>query len=319
MGLFDLYSAQAGTNEPAVQALPRTLGERVEATAAATFAPDRYFTINAARGEMWQRATDDLHRATGQVLPNPYGAIDPAEMLRLGNQPAIIAERSNKIIQAAQMARAQGHDDLFNPENIDRYIGEESARRRQTAASYEGAGSGFLNFLAGAGLETVTPHGLVSLMMPVTRLPVAAASSVGSTFLGNVLREGAFQGVANMGIQAAAEGLDFTSRREVGTGQHLGEVLASIGGAGALGFAIGGGVRALHLKWLGLPEQVRANAPQEVKDAFRIIEADVLYSARNRLGVDPLLHERYQGMAADAVLRGRPVDLSTLAGAGDTP
>ena len=41
MGLLDLHAEQTGIAEPPLQALPRTLGERVSATAAATFAPDR--------------------------------------------------------------------------------------------------------------------------------------------------------------------------------------------------------------------------------------------------------------------------------------
>ena len=319
MGLLDLHAEQAGIAEPPLQALPRTLGERVSATAAATFAPDRYFTIGAARGEMWQRAVDELHAATGEKLLNPYGVNTSEEMLRLGNQPAVTAERSQKIIQAARTARAQGNDSLFDPENIDRYIGEEATRRRDKAASYEGTGNGVLNFLASAVLETATPHGLVGLIIPATRLPSAAASAVGRTFLGNVAREAAFQGAANAGLQAAAEGLDYLSRSETGTSQTPGEIVTNVAGAFVIGGAIGGGVRALHLKRLGLPEKVLAEAPLEVRDAFRVIEADALYSGQNRLGVDPLLHERYQGKAMDAVMRGRPVDLADLSRTADTP
>jgi len=318
MGLLDLHAAQAGVNEPPLQALPRTLGERVEATAAEVFAPDRYFTLNVARRDMWQRAVDELHGATGEALPNPYGAVTPEEMMRLGNQPAIETERRNAIIEKARAAR-ETNPDLFDPENIDRYIGEEANRRREKAHAYEGTGNGVLNFLASAVLETATPHGVVGLVVPVTRLPGAAASAIGRTFLGNVLREAAFQGGANAALQAGAEGLDYLSRSETGTAQTAGEIAASVAGAALIGGAIGGGVRALHLKWLGLPEKVRADAPLEVRDAFRVIEAESLYSGQNRLGVDPLLHERYQGNAMDAVMRGRPVDLADLTRTADTP
>lgn len=317
VGLLDLHAAQAGINEPPLQTVPRTLGERVEATAAETFAPDRYFTITGARREMWQRSIDELHAATGEALPNPFNPVTPEEMARLGNQPAIEAERRNAIIEKARAAR-ETNPDLFDPENIDRYIGEEANRRRQAAGQMQGTGNGVLNFLASAVLETATPHGLVGLAIPA-RLPMAASTAAARTFLGNVGREAAFQAGANATLQAGAEGLDYLSRSETGSAQTLGEAATNVAGAFLIGGAIGGGVRALHLKWLGLPEKVRADAPLEVRDAFRVIEADVLYSGQNRLGVDPLLHERYQGNAMDAVMRGRPVELADLTRTADTP
>lgn len=320
MGILDLHNEQSDTGAPnPLQALPRTLGERIEATTAETFAPDRYFMSTGSRRDAWQRSVDELHAATGQTFQNPYGAVTPEEMMRLGNQPAVESERRQKIIDASRMARAQGNDDLYDPENIDRYIAEEAQRRRDKAARYVGTGNGIGNFVAGMALETMTPHGVAGLLIPVTRLPTAASSIIGQTFLRNVARETVFQGAANAGLQAAAEGLDFMSRRDFGTQQTAGEILENVAGAAIIGGAIGGGVRALHLKWLGLPEKVRAEAPLAVKDAFQNIELDALYSSRNRLGLPPLLHERYQGRANDAVMRGTPVDLSDLARAGDTP
>ncbi len=307
MGLLDLYAAQADRSAPnPLQAAPRTLGERVEATAAETFAPDRYFRLEGARRDMWQRSTDDLYQATGERFANPLDPPTPDELFKDGVAvplPEIRQNRQNQIINAARMARAAGNDALFDPENIDRYIAEEATRRRERAGSYVGTGNGVGNFLASTILETATPHGVVGLAIPVTRLPSAAASSIGRTFLANVGREAAFQATANAGLQAIAEALDAASRGEVGTAPTLGESLINVAGAGAFGGLIGGGVRALHLKWLGLPESVRAQAPLEVRDAFRVIEADALYSGQNRLGVDPMLHERYQGNAMDAVMR----------------
>jgi hypothetical protein len=317
MGLLDLYSRTAGTTDTPLQALPRSLGERVEATAAETFAPDRYFNLTGSRRDAWQRAVDELHTATGEAFANPYGPVTPEEMMRLGNQPAVETERRNRIIEASRMAR-ESYPDLSDPELIDRAIGEEGQRRRDTAARLQGTGNGVLNFLAGAVLETATPHGIVGTILPIgSRLPTAANAA--RTFLGNVGREAAVQAGFNAATQAGAEVLDFLSRSETGTPQGAGEVLGNIAGAAVIGGAIGGGVRALYLKWKGLPEKVRADAPLEVKDAFRQIEADVLYSGQNRLGVDPLLHERYQGNAMDAVMRGRPVDLADLTRGADTP
>jgi len=320
MGLLDLYSKTAGTTDTPVQAIPSTLGERVAATAAETFAPDRYFNIAGARTEAWQRAADELFDATGQKFPNPYGSVTAQEALDPNFQPGqIVQQRQNKIIEAARMARAQGNETLFDPEGIDRYIGEESGRRRQRTRELEGTGNGVLNFLAGAALETATPHGVAGLFLPVSRLPSAAASATARTFIGNVGRETVVQGVANAGLQAVAEGLDYATRSQTGSAQTAGEIATNIAGAAVIGGALGGGLRALHLKWLGLPEKVRADAPLEVRDAFRVVEADAIYSGQNRLGVDPLLHERYQGRATDAVLRGRPVDLADLSRTADTP
>lgn len=318
-GLMDLYAAQAGVNEQPLQTLPRSLGERIEATAAETFSPDRYFNIAGARREAWQRSVDELHSTTGETFANPYGPVTSEEMMRLGNQPAITTERSRKIIEAARIAKAQGNEDLFDPENIDRYIGEEATRRREKAASYEGTGNGILNFIAGAGMATVEPLNVLTLGVPVSRLPTAAANAIGRSFLGNVGREAALQAGVNVAAQGATELLDYTSRSETGTEQTLGEIATNLAGAAVFGGLIGGGARALHLKWLGLPEEVRAKAPLEVKDAFRVIEADSIYSGQNRLGVDPMLHERYQGRAMDAVMRGKPVDLADLTRTADSP
>ncbi len=317
MGLLDLYSKTAGTTDTPLQALPRTLGERVEATAAETFAPDRYFMIAGARRDAWQRAVDELQRTTGETFANPYGPVTPDEMMRLGNLPAVETERRNRIIEASRLAR-ESNPDLPDPELIDRAIGEEGQRRRDIAARMSGTGNGVLSFLAGAALETATPHGIAGLLIPVSRLPSTAATAAARTFIGNVTREGVLQAGANAGLQAVAEGLDFLSRSETGSAQTAGEIVGNIAGAAVIGGAFGAGLRALHLKWLGLPDEVRAGAPLEVKDAFRAIEADVLYSGKNRLGVDPLLHERYQGNALDAVMRGRPVSFDDLARGSDT-
>lgn len=320
MGLLDLYATQANTAaETPLTAAPRTLGERIEATAAETFAPDRYFTIRGARQDMWQRAIDELHTATGESFVNPYAPVTADEMMRLGNQPAVEKERSQRVIEASRMARASGNDGLFDPENIDRYIGEEANRRRQRAAAYEGTGNGVLNFLAGAAIASVEPFNLLTMAVPVTRLPTAASVAIGETFLRNVAREAFVQGGANMGAQAVTEGLDYMSREGTGSRQTLAEAGMNVAAAGVFGALLGGGVRALHLKWIGLPEAVRRSAPLEVQDAFRVIEADALFSGQNRLGIDPLLHERYQGRAMDAIIRGQPVDLGDLARAGDTP
>lgn len=321
MSLLDIGAKGADLGGPFITAAPSTPRERADAAWDETFAPDRYFTITAARHDLWQRAIDELHEATGQSFPNPYGPIVGEEFNRPGGVPAVIQDRSQKIILASQQARAAGNDDLFDPENIDRYIAEDARRRRERASSLVGTGSGIAAFLAGAGAETLTPHGLIGLMIPVTRLPgmASAATGVAESFLGNVLREGAFQAGANAALELGGQGLDFASRRQVGSQQDVSDVGLSALGAGVMGFAIGGTMRAIHLKWLGLPEAIRARAPQEVQDAMRIVEADALYGGQNRLGLDPLLHERYQGRANDAIMRGTAPTLDDLARTADTP
>lgn len=322
MGIMDLYAAQSGVNEQPLQALPRSFGERFGAEVDAATAPDRYFNLNASRRDMWQRAIDDVHGATGEAFSNPYGAVTPEEMTRLGNQPAVIAERRNKIIEASRMVRAAGNDQLFDPENIDRYIGEEGNRARGTAAEFEGTGNGLGAFLG--GMAAPTPENLVGLVVPPLRISTGAAV-VGNTFLRGLAREAGYQAAVNMGLEALAEGADVAARGETGTAPGLGEVAGNVAMAGVAGAVLGGGIHAahagavkLHQMWTGLPEEVRAKAPLEVQDAFRTIESEALYSGQNRLGIDPMVHERYQGQAFDAVMRGRAVALDELAPA-DTP
>lgn len=320
MGLLDVNAAQSNSAaENPLQAAPSTLGERVAATTAETFAPDRYFMLEGARRDLWQRSVDELHSTTGQAFANPYGAVTPEEMMRLGNQPAVTAERSQKIIEASRSARAAGNDNLFDPENIDRYIGEEATRRRDTAGQLVGTGNGVGNFLAGAAISSIEPVNAIGLVLPVGRLGTATASSVGRTFLGSVAREAGVQAGFNVALQGLTEGLDYTSRSETGTPQTAGEIAGNVAGAAVFGALFGGSVKALHLMWTGLPESIRENAPTQVKDAFRTIEADALYSGQNRLGVDPTLHERYQGNALDAVMRGKPVDFAELNRTADNP
>lgn len=321
MGILDLSADVADLSaRDSVRALPRTLGERVEASAAEIFSPDRYFNIAGARTEAWQRAADELFDATGQKFLNPYAAVTTQEAMDPNFQPGqIVQQRQNKIIEAARMARAQGNEALFDPENIDRYIAEEATRRRERAASFVGTGNGIGNFVASVAMSSVEPVNVIALAVPVTRLPSIAAVRTGETFFRNMARETLFQAGANVATQALTEALDYRSRAPLGTEQTIGEVAGNVAAAGVFGGVLGGGVRALHLKWLGLPEKLRLEAPLEVRDAFRVIEAESIYSGQNRLGVDPLLHERYQGRVMDAILRGRPVDLADLPRTADTP
>lgn len=319
MGLLDLHAAQADIGgEKPLQALPRSFGERVEATAAEIFRPNRYFQIKGAREEAWQRAGDELFKATGEKFASPFDSVTWDEAIKPDFQPGeIVKQRQDKIINASRLARARGliPENGFNPEEIDRYIGEESTRRQQRAGEFEGTGNGIANFLAGAAISSVEPINLLGFVLPPTRALSAAEMRIGQSFMRNVGREAALQAGPNVGLQAVTEGLDAST----GAGGTAGEVGMNLAGAAVFGGLLGGGARALHLGWLRLSPAERAAAPLEVRDAFKAIEADALYTGQNRLGLPYDLHERYQGHAMDAVMRGQPVDLASLGATADTP
>jgi len=326
MGILDVFAAQSDRSAPnPLQALPRTAGERFEAEWSATFAPDRYFTRQGALRERAETVIGQLREATGEALRNPYDAAPtPEEMMRLGNAPAVTAERLQKLRERAAMVREMFPDKENLPQgfldtDFEGQIALEAQTRRRRAARFEDTGSGWAGFAGGAFGESVTPLGLLGFAVPVTRLPTAISSTIGRGFLANVSREAALQAGANVALQGFTEALDAASRREFGTVQSAREVIANLGGAAVLGGVIGGGVRALHLGWLKLSGQLRDAAPLEVRDAFRVLEADALYSGQNRLGVEPGLHERAIDSATRDVMLGRPVRTAELLARADTP
>jgi len=326
MGILDVFAAQSDRSAPTpLQALPRTAGERFEAEWSATFAPDRYFTRQGALRERAETVIGQLREATGEALRNPYDAAPtPEEMMRLGNAPAVAAERLQKLRERAATVREMFPDKENLPQgfldtDFEGQIALEAQQRRRRAARFEDTGSGWAGFAGGALGESVTPLGLLGFAVPVTRLPTAISSTIGRGFLANVSREAALQAGANVALQGFTEALDAASRRDFGTVQSAREVIANLGGAAVLGGVIGGGVRALHLGWLKLSGQLRDAAPLEVRDAFRVLEADALYSGQNRLGVEPGLHERAFDSATRDVMLGRPVRTAELLARADTP
>jgi len=315
MAILDMFDGQGGPIEPPLQALPRSLGERVEATAGEIFAPNRYFLIAGERQDRWQKAIDALHEATGEQFPNPYASVTAKEALDPQFSPdRVIAARKQRIIDAHRAVTRDVGADLPNPELIDQQIQDESRSARQLAARYEGTGNGVLNWVAAMGMSSVEPVNVLALAVPVTRLPTAAEVLAGQTVLRNVSREALFQGAANAAFAGVTEALD----APYGEGKGWEEIATSVGAAGVFGAALGGGLRAVHLRLMERPDAL-LKAPLEVRDAARVVEAQALYSGQNRLGIDPMLHERYQGRAMDAVLRGQPVDLGALGRTLDTP
>lgn len=324
MGLLDLYAAQAGPSAPAIIQPPSTPGERFSAEQGATTAPDRWFNLQGSRRDWYQKTVDELQTETGKSFANPLDPPTPEEMFKDGVAvPTVEIERNrhNALIEANRALR-EIKPDAINAEGIDTFIGVAGDAARQHAAELSGTGNGLAAFAGGA--LAPTPENILGLMIPPSRA-VLGATTVARGFFGGVLREGAYQGAAMAALTAGTEGLDVVSRSETGTAPHLGEVLGNIAAGAAGGAILGAGFHALHMgpralweRWTALPEDVRTKAPLEVKDAMATLQQEAIYSNANRLGLPWALHERYQGQALDAVMRGRAVTLGELR-PGDMP
>ncbi len=315
MTILDLYREQAAPTGAPLAQLPSTAGERFTAEMGAQMAPDRYFNLESSRRDWYQKINDQFHAQGMPTLPIPMDPVDQKEIAN-GVSPFEQRKRREQAFIDATRGAAETNPDQILAENIDRYIGEAGNRARQRAGELEGTGNGVAAFVG--GMVAPTPENILGLMIPPSRA-VLGAVPIARSFLFNVGREALFQGAANAGLTAVGQALDVTSRQQTGTAPSAGEVAANIGTAAAGGAVLGGAFHALHLApralwehWNRLPETVRAAAPLEVRDAMHLIEGDVLYSSRNRLGLPPEIHERYQGNALDAVLRGRPPDLSGI-------
>lgn len=324
MALLDVYAAQAGPPSTPLIQTPSTPGERFGAEFDASLAPDRWFTLSGSRQEGQQKVIDALHTATGQTFANPYGAVSAEEMARLGNQPALIEERKQKLRDARNALQQDvGVGDVIpDPDAVDREIGERGEAVRGRAASLVNTGNGLSAFAGGA--LAPTPENIAGLLIPPSRL-VFGATTVARGFLATLGREAAYQGVTQGALTAGSEALDVLARSETGTAPTLGESVGNIAMGTAAGAVLGGAFHVLHAgpkalleRWNRLPEPVRENAPLEVRDAMKVLETDSIYGEANRLGLPWATHERYQAAAMDPVLRGRAVRLEDLQPA-DTP
>lgn len=320
MSLLDVYAAQAGPGGSPLVVPPSTPGERFSAELSAATAPDRWFNLNASRQDWYQRAIDELHADTGQTFDNPQGAMTPAEMLRLGNEPAVRKERLDKLITANRALR-EVKPDAINAEGIDTFIGVEGEAARDRARGLVGTGHGLAGFAGGA--LAPTPENILGLFIPPSRA-VLGATQVGRGFLAGVGREAAFQAGAMAGLTAGTEALDAVARQATGTAPTLGESVGNIAIGAAAGGLLGGAFHALHAgpkalweRWNKLPEPVREAAPLEVRDAFKVLEQESLYQAGNRLGLPWAEHQRLERDAFGAVLRGQPFNPGEAG--GDTP
>jgi hypothetical protein len=324
MGLLDVYAAQAGpASSPLIQT-PSTPGERFTTERAAADAPDNWWNLTGSRRDEHQKVVDALHTATGETFANPYGPVTPEEMMRLGNQPAIVEERKQKIRDARNILQQDAGvgDVIPDPDMVDRQIGEQGEALRGKAASLVNTGNGLAAFAGGA--TALTPVNVAGLLIPPSRA-VFGATTVARGFLAGLGREAAYQGVTQGALTAASEGLDVIARSETGTAPSFGEAVGNVAMGTAAGAVLGGAFHVLHAgpkalweRWNRLPEPVKENAPLEVRDAMKVLETDTIYGEANRLGLPWAMHEKYQNAAADPILRGRGVRLEDLKPA-DTP
>ncbi len=318
MSLLDVYAAQSGpTSQPAIS-IPSTPGERFTAEREAADAPDSWWNLTGSRRDAWQLSIDALHKATGTAFPNPYGPVTPEEMTRLGNQPALIEERRQKIIEAHRtLIRDSGVSaELPDPELIDQQIGDRGRALRTRSASLVDTGSGLAAFAGGA--TALTPVNVGGFLIPPSRA-VFGATTIARGFLAGVGREAAYQAVTQGALVAASEAVDVAARSETGSAPTFGEAAGNVVMGAAAGAVLGGGFHALFAgpkalweRWNRLPEDVKERAPLEVRDAMKVLGSDALYGETNRLGLPWPLHERYQGNALDAVMRGTAVRLDEL-------
>ena len=319
MSLLDMFAAQAGpVSQPLVQT-PSTPGERFSAEFDVSFAPDRWFNLTGARRDEHQKVIDALHTATGQTFANPYGVAPYEDVTRAGGKQALIDERKQKIRDARNALLQDagvGQDAIPDPDMIDRQIGEQGDALRRRAGSLVNTGNGLSAFAGGA--LAPTPENIAGFLIPPAKA-VFGATTVARSFLSQVAREAAYQGVTQGALTAASEGLDVLSRSQTGTAQTAGEMVGNIAMGVAAGAVLGGafhtlhaGLKALWDRWNRLPEQVREKAPLDVRDAMKVLETESIYGEANRLGLPWVMHERYQNAANDPILRGRAVQLEDI-------
>lgn len=312
--------ADLSVRDPLI-ALPRTAGERFDAEWQAAMAPDRYFRQSDALGSMWETLVDEHYSLTGERLENPY-----AKTL-LGKDgtvyPDFMSARAKRLQAARERiaeAKRFGIEYKSDPDLFERSIAEEAKRRRGVAGRYVDTGNGLAAFGGNVAGETVTPHGILSLFAPPTRLMTIPAQGAMRSFMGSIGREAFVQAQVGMGTQALGELLDYSARAPLGTQQTAGEVVQNILGAAVGGAVIGGGFRGLHEAWRLLRPEVRAAAPSAVRDAALTVERSVLDEGTNPLPPQmAAVHEQALERAQSAVLQGRAADVAPVVAYHGTP
>jgi hypothetical protein len=312
LGLMENTENIAQTT-PDLSALPSTNTERFGAAWDAAQSPDRYWNVQSARRQGAAKIIDDLHAQTGERLLNPYDNSPTQDEIRenLGQPTTVIyAKRLEKLRNATRNAKAGMEqfgglpDDYLDVDSIDAKIAQQSGEARAHDESLTGTGGGLGGFLGSMAGETVSPHGILSSFIPVTRMSTGIAEAGVAAFAKNVGKEALFQG----GTQAAAQGMatliDYNTRKPFGTEQSTGEIVDGIVSAFAGGALLGGSLRAVHLGILKLASR-GVEIPPAVLDSARVMEERDLYGDKNPLRINPGQNEVATDQATSAAALGR--------------
>jgi hypothetical protein len=312
LGLME-NTADIAQTTPDLSALPSTNTERFGAAWDAAQSPDRYWNVQAARRQGAAKIIDDLHAQTGERLLNPYDNAPTQDEIRenLGQPTTVIyAKRLEKLRNATRNARAGMEqfgglpDDYLDVDSIDAKIAQQSGEARAHDESLTGTGGGLGAFAGSMAGETVSPHGILSSFIPVTRMSTGIAEAGVAAFARNVGKEALFQG----GTQAAAQGMatlvDYNTRKPFGTEQTNQQILDEIISAGAGGALLGGTLRAAHLGILKLASR-GVEIPPAVLDSARVMEERDLYGDKNPLRINPGQNEVATDQATSAAALGR--------------
>jgi hypothetical protein len=312
LGLME-NTADIAQTTPDLSALPSTNTERMGAAWDAAQSPDRYWNVQTARRQRADKIIDDLHAMTGERLKNPYDNSPTQDEIRdnLGQPTTVIyAKRLEALREKTRNAKAGLEqlgglpDDYLDVDSIDASIASESGARRAADERLTGTGGGLGGFIGSMAGETVSPHGILSSFIPVTRMPTAVAEAGVAAFARNVAKEALFQGGTQALAQSAATLVDYQTRKQFGTEQTTAQIFEEILSAAGGGALLGGGLRAAHLGILKLASR-GLEIPPAVLDAARMGEERDLYGNKNPLRINPAQNEVATDQAMGAAVMGR--------------
>ena len=178
-----------------------------------------------------------------------------------------------------------------------------------------GTGGGLGGFLGAAAGEMLSPHGIMSSFIPVSRMPTAIVDATIAGFARNVAKEALFQGGTQGAAQALGTLVDYQTRKEFGTEQTTEQIIEEILSAAGGGAILGGAFRATHLGILKLASR-GVEIPPAVLDAARVQEGADLYGNKNPLRVQPAAHETAADQATGGG-DGRPGGVARCRGQAD--
>ena len=321
LSLIQPLAPQQATGEP-LTSVPSSASERMGAAWEASQTPDRYWNITAARRDRAAKIIDDYQAVTGEKLRNPFDNAPTMEEIRENpGQPttAIYAKRLETLRQKATDLRSTMPDvadlpaNYLNPDSIDSQIGRESRAARDRETNLMATGHGIPAFVASAGGEMASPHGVLSAFLPVSRMPLAAAERTIAGFTRNVGREALFQAGVNVAAQIPASVIDYNTRRATGTEQTPEQLVEEFVGAAVAGAILGGAFRGAHLTIRRLQGK-GVELPPAVRDAALVVESRDLYGDKNALGLPAAAHEAALDRAVADVSRGRAADVADIIG-----